>query len=329
MLDSKAVNLSFLILLLAAPPTSQLAGVLSSPHDSTSEWVRYDSDFSQPPSVHLTWTHARGWMPQVAVNDQENQLLVTIVPPGQRSGQGAELWQYNLQTKEKVYWGKELEPRQRPLFTPWGPLFVTRDDDHKRVYLGKHLLFRKKAELWWPLALQDRRVFILSFADKRMRFFQMDLPSGKLHVLKDWGTDPVRDFSFVGQTVTYQRQISAKQFVVERLNLQSKKIETIAKFEQAWLAPLSLPDRILLSLSETNTRGRLVYWSHGQIFDGPRLGFGAPIPVLADQSKVLIRRQSESEQAYFVWDTKTDRVQMIDTRSQLLGSAQFLGGSLK
>ena len=330
MLDSKAVNLSFLILLSSVPLSGQdvqLTGVLSGYHGVSSQWVRYESPFAQAPSVELTWAHARGWIPQVSVNSRENQLLVTVVPAGQGDAQRAELWEYDIKTKEKKYWASGLEPRQAALFTSWGPLYVTKDLTHKKIYLGKHLLFRKKSELWWPLKVQEDRVYVLSLTNKRMRLMQMSLPSGALKILQDWGSDPVRDFSFVGNTVSYQRQPSISEFVIERLNLVSQKVETIAKFTQPWLAPLSFEDKILFSLSSSASRGRLAIWSKGQIHEGPVLGLGAPIPLRANKNQLVIRRQSESGQDYFLWNSKTHRVQPINTQGKLLESVHFMGGS--
>jgi hypothetical protein len=329
MLDSKDVNLPLLLFLAATPasaPGPQIMAVLGEYSATSSRWVHYQSGAQNEPLTRLTWSHASGWLPQVSLNSDENQLLVVIVPPGRSNGSAAELWQYDLATQERKRWARGLSPRQAALFTPWGPLYVTQTGQKKHLWLGTRILTQRTADLYWPLRVESKHAYILALFEKRMRLLRMDLPSGTLTTVLDFGSDPVRDFSFASNQVIYQRQLSSQEFAIERYNLDTHKTQTLVQSRLPWLAPLRVSSRVLYSLSPSAVTGRLGLWHKHKTQEGPSVGPGAPIPMTAYKNHAVVRRQSSDGQSYFLWDAAGDVLEQINTQGLLMESVILLEG---
>lgn len=326
------MNVPILLLIASLPNTSPiLAGVLSRPDAATSHWVEFDLKKANPPKTRLQWQHARGWMPKVALNSQETQLLVTLLPPGRGHGHLAQLWHCDLKSGDRTLVSKRVLPGQTALFTRWGPLYVREVDGKKQQWLGRKMLgpsgLISEAELWWPLKVVDDAVFILALIEKDTQLLKQSLRTGKIQVLMNWRADSVRDLSFTDNHIRYQRQTSLKHFAIEELDIKTNKVNKLLQFNLPHLSPVSFGDSVLFSLSPSAVSGRLGWWRKGEIKPGPDLGHGAPIPLLAKNKMLLIRRQSKSQQAYFVWNSENDDVYPLKTDGDLLDSVTFLSGS--
>jgi len=328
-LDSKPVNISLLLLLAAIPSTAEkpvIAGVLSTADASSSQWIEFDLDPKSSAKTLLKWRHARGWLPRVSVNTKENQILVSLLPEGRGHGDFAELWLYDLTNKHRRLISTGVLPRQHPLFTSRGPLYVRAHEGQMQQWLGTKLLGQWKAELWWPLEVRKDHAFVLALIDKKTKLLKLNLVTGQIQVLINWNSDPVRDFTFNRETLTYQRQLANDRFAIEQFNLISNKSLEILQFNLPHLSPVSFKQSILFSLSPSAVSGRLGVWEKKKTKEGPYLGHGAPIPVNAKDQYVVVRRQSKTKQAYFVWDSDKNQVYELPTAGQILESITFLSG---
>ncbi|MEE2903549.1 MAG: hypothetical protein VYC39_14540 [Myxococcota bacterium] len=295
---------------------------------STSKLVRVTPAGVEAYPVLPPFTHAKGWAPKVSLNHKKNQALVVLVPPMARHGGLANLYHLDLATGHRRLVAKHVEPRQKALFTPQGPLYVTVQGGDRIIQLGDRELFRETAAMWWPLYLRDNSIYSLVYSERTMKMIRLDLSSGTSRIIRDWKSTPVRDFQFRGHQVVYQSQQALNRFSVEVLDLVSSKNRIAHQSTRPWLTPMFIDAGILIADTQSTVVGSLRILSQHSKIDGPSLGAGAPIPVTEYQGFVAFRLQQKDQQSYLLWHQKTNQIVKLPTGSDgeyLLESIQFEG----
>ena len=305
----------------------------------SSRLVRVKPDNLEPISSVQPFIHAPGWAPQVTINREQKQALVVLVPPQSRHGSTAYLYHLDLVTGQRRKLAEQLEPRQKAMFTTHGPLYVTIDGTQRVVHLGKRQLLRQTAAMWWPLHQQNGNIFALVYADRSMKLMRVDLSTAKSTIIRDWKSNPVRDFHFRESKVVYQRQSSPERFSVEVLDLISKQNKIVFESKRPWLTPMFVDRGIMYAQTESAVAGSLKIignnfemnraTSKDDLREGPQLGDGAPIPVSEAGGFVVFRRQGRRHQTYLLWDQKTDQIATLPVDdNHLLESIQIDGGDI-
>jgi len=325
------LNLSVIAaIFLSSPPVQwpAVTAVQTQANGSKSQLVRVTPAGVEAYSSVSPFAHAKGWAPKVSINHKKKQALVVLVPPRSKHGGLANLYHLDLVTGHRRLVAKDVEPRQKALFTSRGPLYVAVQSGDRIIQVGDRELLRESAAMWWPLYLRDNSVYSLVYSKQMMKMIRLDLSSGASRIIRNWKSTPVRDFQFKGHQVVYQRQQALDHFSVEVLDLISYKNQVVHQSNRPWLTPMFVDTGILIADTQSTVSGSLhILKKHSKI-DGPLLGSGAPIPITEHKGFVVFRFQQKQQQSYLIWHQKTSQIIKLPTGNDgkyLLESIQFEG----
>ena len=296
-------------LVLAAPPS--VVGVVGSPQATQSALKRWTPDGAR---TLVTFTHASGWLPRATVDG--HRVFAAIVAPGAKHRAAADLFEYDLATKERRLLQRSVAPRQQVLLLDGAPVFTTVGRT-RVVRAGDRVLLERAADLLWPLVVRQGRVLTLEIGGGRARLWSL-FPGAQVE-LRDFGARIPRDFSVARGGLFYQLRVPGGT-VVERFDLKSKTPKIVYRSELPWLAPLALDGGVLVSLSPSAAHGKLGWISEEGVASLPALAIGAPIPEVKKGDFAVVRVQSKTAQRFFVTHRGRSLYE-IELQGELLESA--------